>query len=129
MKLTLPAVLALIVAAPAPAAPAKAPNRDVRCLMLSNLFAKAAPDAKGKEAAGQARLFYLGRVSSRFSQTQLESAMGAEASAIAPAKVGAEMNTCFASVRAAAAAIEAAGAKARRADAAAAPAGTAAPGR
>lgn len=116
MKAILIAASVAALAAPllplqAATAPAAA-NRDVRCLMLSNLFSKAAAVAQAKEAAGQSRLFYLGRVSDKYTAARLEAAMSAEAKSIDPDKAGPDMNKCLASVQAAAAAVEAAGHKA-----------------
>jgi hypothetical protein len=96
----------------APTAHAPSGNRDVRCLMLSNLFTKTSPVEQAKVAASQARLFYLGRVSSKFTSAQLETAMNAEAKAIDSDHAGPDMNACLASVQAAAAAAEVAGKKA-----------------
>lgn len=113
MKATYLAVAAIAFAAAACPADAQTANRDVRCLLLSNLFSKAAPDARGKESAAQTRLFYLGRVSAKFSPTQLQTAMTTEAKTIDPNGAGPEMNKCVASVQASAAAAEAVGAKAQ----------------
>ena len=74
-------ITATILALPAHA---QTGNRDVRCLMLSNLFSKAASAAQAKEAAGQSRLFYLGRVSGKVPPAQLEAAMAMEAKTIVP---------------------------------------------
>jgi hypothetical protein len=92
-------------------AAAQAANHDVRCLILSNLFSKAAPDARGKESAAQTRLFYLGRVSATVAPAQLAGVMAAEAKAIDTAQVGADMNKCLESVQTSAAAVETASAK------------------
>lgn len=104
---------------PAYAVPASpAGSRDVRCLMLSNLFSKTGPAAQARESARQARIFYIGRVSDTFTPARLEAAMAIEARTIDPERAGPDMNKCLASVEAAAMAVEVAGHKA-----AAAPAG------
>jgi hypothetical protein len=110
MHLTAVAVAIASIAVPAVAQTA---NQDVRCLMLSNLFAKAAPDAQGKEAAAQSRLFYLGRVSAKVASAQLAPAMATEAKTMDAAHVGPEMNKCLANVQASVSAVEAASAKAQ----------------
>ncbi|WP_419825918.1 hypothetical protein [Sphingomonas sp.] len=93
-------------ARPAASAPA---NRDTRCLLLSNLYAKAAAHSEGQAAAAQARLFYLGRVSGRLSGAALTNAMTAAAKTVSPEKAGADMNACLATVQSSAASVEAAG--------------------
>lgn len=37
-------------------------NSDTRCFLVSNMFARAAPDAKGEERARNSTCFYLGRL-------------------------------------------------------------------
>ncbi len=109
------AATAIVAVQSIPAQAAGAPaatNRDVHCLMLSNLFSKTSTAAQAKEAAGQSRLFYLGRVSDKFTPARLEAAMTAEAKAIDPDRAGVDMNKCIASIQAAAEAVEVAGHKA-----------------
>lgn len=129
MKISLGgAVLLLVSAAATSAAPAPAArNKDVRCLMLSNLYSKASSDVRGQTAAAQNRLFYLGRVSAKVPPAQLGAAMAAETRTIDPANTSAEMNACSATLRASASTIEAAGDKAIRSLAPAGAAPAAAP--
>jgi hypothetical protein len=91
---------------PAASAPA---NRDVRCLLLSNLYAKTAAHSEGQAAAAQSRLFYLGRVSGRLSGAALTTAMTAAAKTVSPEKAGVDMNACLATVQSSAASVESAG--------------------
>lgn len=101
--------------AAAPAASRPAANRDVRCLLLANMYRKVAAAAQGRETAEQARLFYYGRISGRLSGAALTSAMEAAAKTIDPAKAGADMSGCVATVQSTATAVDAAGDKVRAA--------------
>lgn len=76
------------------AAPVVSTNRNIRCLMLSNLYVNSAKDDQGRKAAQATRLFYLGRVDDGLTEAQLESTMLAEGKAITPATAGDEMNKC-----------------------------------
>ena len=58
---------------------------DVKCLMASNLFSKAAKDPKARTVAEAAKFFYLGRLSGRISEQQLSAQMQAQAKAITKA--------------------------------------------
>ncbi len=64
IKLFVTGLLALALAAPAAAQ--TAPD-DLQCFMLSNFFAKAAKDDRGKTVATQAVMFYLGRLDGHIS--------------------------------------------------------------
>ena len=57
---TFPLAVALL---PTGAAQAQSQPSDVKCLLLSNLYAKQAGDEKARATALQASFFYLGRVS------------------------------------------------------------------
>ena len=85
----------LAFAALAGAAPALAQdaNSDIRCMMVSNLFSKAAKEAKAKEVASSAALFYGGRVSA-YSNAQIESGMVSQSKQINPTNASAAMNEC-----------------------------------
>jgi len=56
--LTVSAAAALVAAAPATAAPAE----DVRCFMLSNLFAQKAATDQAKKVAQSSAYYYLGKL-------------------------------------------------------------------
>ena len=59
LLLAFPLTLALL---PPATAQAQSQPSDVRCLLLSNLYAKQAEDEKARATARQASFFYLGRV-------------------------------------------------------------------
>jgi hypothetical protein len=65
--LAFPLTLALL-----PAVPAQAQGQpsDVKCLLLSNIYAKQADDEKARAAALQATFFYLGRVTGPVADVQ-----------------------------------------------------------
>ena len=77
------------------AAPASAQDRmsDVRCLMVSNVFAKGAKEANAKQVAASAMLFYGGRVSS-LSASQIQAAFALQQKQVTPANAGATMTAC-----------------------------------
>ena len=84
----------LAVTLPAVPATAQAADNDVRCLMLSNLFAKADADPQRKQFAAAASLFFLGRVDARLSQAALKSQILAQAKTIDKATAGPLMTEC-----------------------------------
>lgn len=65
---------------------------DVKCLLLSNLYAKAATDEKAKTTALQASFFYLGRMTGPAPEVQAR--LLAEAKTIDPAKSSGTMEAC-----------------------------------
>jgi hypothetical protein len=88
----------------APAA-AQATN-DVRCLMASNLFSKAAKDPKARQLAETGKYFYLGRVSGRFTEQQLRVQMQAQTKTITQANAGNVMSACTRQMQTGAAMVE-----------------------
>ena len=96
------AAVALLTSAPAAA---QATN-DVKCLMASNLFSKAAKDPKARTVAEAAKFFYLGRLSGRISEQQLRAQMQAQAKTITKANAGNVMNACTRQMQSGAAMIE-----------------------
>ncbi len=86
------ALAALAIVAPVPAA-AQGANSDIRCLVVSNLFAKAAKEAKAKEVASSAMLFYGGRVSA-LSNAQIEAGLLAQGKLVTAANAPTTMNEC-----------------------------------
>ena len=62
-------------------ASAQTPN-DVRCLLVSNVFAKAGKAEKERKIAEATMYFYLGRIAGRFSDAQLKAAFDAQQKAI-----------------------------------------------
>lgn len=83
-------------AIPASAAnpPAANPPSDVRCLLLSNAFAKSANNDQAKQVAAQTLIFYVGRLDGRMAPAALEAAMRSQASSIDPKTAGPEMTAC-----------------------------------
>ena len=88
VALALPA--ALLAAAPATA---QAGN-DVKCLLASNLFTKAAKDPKARTAAEASKLYYLGRIHVRLNAAQFKAEMLAQQKTITPKNAGVVMNAC-----------------------------------
>jgi len=82
------------------------PTTDVKCLMASNLFSKAAKDPKARTVAEAAKYFYLGRVSGRLNEQQLRAQMQAQSKAITRANAGNVMNACTRQMQSGAAMIE-----------------------
>lgn len=77
------------------AAPARAQaGNDVKCLLASNLFAKAAKDPKTRTAAEASKLYYLGRIHGRLNAAQLKAELLAQQKAISSKTAGAIMNGC-----------------------------------
>ncbi len=92
---SIPVALAIaVVLATTPAAVgAQGGSDDVRCLMVSNIFAKSAKEPKAKQIAQSAKLFYGGRAS-QLAAADLEAAMVAQKDRIGAANAGALMNAC-----------------------------------
>lgn len=81
----------LPLAAPAPA---QTPS-DVRCLMVSNLFANSGQGAKVTEMAEAGKYFYLGLVQGRFTDPQLKAAIAAELKSLEGVQAGPIMRQCM----------------------------------
>jgi hypothetical protein len=94
MKLTTkPVHAAIILAVIATPASAQAGN-DVKCLLASNLFAKAAKDPKTRTAAEASKLYYLGRIHGRLNAAQLKAELLAQQKSISAKTAGTIMNGC-----------------------------------
>ena len=81
---------AVLVASPAGAQA----NNDVKCLLASNLFAKAAKEPKARTAAEAGRLYYLGRIHGRLNAAQLKAELLAQQKTINTKNAGQIMNGC-----------------------------------
>lgn len=105
------AFAAIALAAAAFGAPLSAQDAssDVKCFMASNVFAKAAPDDKGRQAAVRTRFYYLGRVEARLTKTQLKAALAAQGKTFDMATAATTMNACVERLDASARAIQAIG--------------------
>lgn len=86
------AVGGLFIAAIALPAAAQSIPDDVRCMALSNAFAKSATEEPAREAASRALLFYLGRLDGRGDAQAVRTAM--QNSRIDPKTASAEMSAC-----------------------------------
>lgn len=84
----------IFVALAGPAHAASPGNDNIRCMMLSNLFANGVKDAHLREIASEARFYYLGRIADAMTDTQIESALVAAGKTISNASAGAEMTRC-----------------------------------
>jgi len=102
------AVATLLLSCSVPVS-AQAISGDVRCLMLSNLFTKAATDDRAKQIARQTFAFYLGRLDGRATPQALTAVMRAEAPAIDPKIAGPAMNACVGRLGRAQQAVQSAG--------------------
>lgn len=93
---------ALFVSAPATAQA----NNDVRCLMASNLFSRAAKDPKARTVAEAGKYFYLGRISGRLSEQQVRAQMQAESKTLTAKSAGNVMNACLRQMQSGAAMVQ-----------------------
>ena len=100
------AFAAILVAIAAPPASAQSLN-DVRCLLVSNLFAKAGKDQKQKTIAEVSKYYYLGRIQGRVSPDQLKAQALAQAKTLSPQTAGPAMTACAKALQASARSVEA----------------------
>ena len=91
-ELRLIAGLMLAMALSGPAA-AQATN-DVRCLLASNLFSKAAKEPDARKLAEAGKYFYLGRIYGRLNEQQIRAQMTAEKKTLTPANATSVMAAC-----------------------------------
>jgi hypothetical protein len=91
-----PFLVGLFLVGMAPSAIAQGIPEDVRCLVLSNLFAKSGADARGRQVAGQTMLFYVGRLDGRADARTIVNAMRAQGRRIDPRAAATEMSACAA---------------------------------
>lgn len=99
---------ALIVAVGASPASAQSVADDARCLLLSNIFAKANKEEAGRRTASQSQMYYLGRLDGRASATAIAAGLRAQAASVDPKTSGAQMGACAARVGRAQQALQAA---------------------
>ncbi|MFL6725242.1 MAG: hypothetical protein ACJ8FS_01860 [Sphingomicrobium sp.] len=89
------APIALAAALLLPGAPAGAQTAsDVRCLILSNVFAQKAAEPDVQKVAQASFYFYLGRVADRVTAPQLKALFDAQSKTITDATAGAMMKNC-----------------------------------
>jgi hypothetical protein len=102
------AVALLIVEMVSPASAQTVPE-DVRCMLLSNIFAKGAADEKVRSAAAQNLAFFIGRLDGRADAQGIATAMRTQASSIDPKTSGPAMDACAARMARAGQSIQAIG--------------------
>lgn len=115
-------IVALGVGLAALPAGAQAIDPDVRCLLVSNLFAQAEKDPAGKQMAAVSGVYYFGRVDARLSLPQVRTQMMALSKGVKQAELPVIMNACAKQMQAKQQAFQAMG-KAMAAAAAPAPGG------
>jgi hypothetical protein len=89
-------VFGLFLAATVSPASAQSVPSDVRCLLLSNAFAKQTGAEQGRQAAAQALIFYVGRLDGRADAAAITSAMRTQSASIDMKTAGTEMQACVA---------------------------------
>jgi hypothetical protein len=67
---------------------------DIKCMILSNVFAKNSKDAESQKAAEAALYFYLGRLSDSATAAQLKTQLDAQGKTLTDATAGTMMNAC-----------------------------------
>jgi hypothetical protein len=103
-------LVGMAVAAPAQTPtprPAQTIADDVRCLVLSNAFAKGATEETARQAAAHALVFYLGRLDARGDPQAVKTAMQTEK--VDPKTASADMTACATRFEQAAQAMQALG--------------------
>jgi hypothetical protein len=115
MRLVMSSLIAALstfgLASPSAAAPADA---NVRCFLVSNLFAKAAKDAKGQQIAAFVRFYNLGQMQAKLSPAQIKTQIVAVGKTLTDASAATAMNACASDLEAADKAIEAIGQQLRQ---------------
>ena len=87
-------VLLLLVAGVASPLSAQTVPEDVRCMLLSNIFAKFAKDEKVRSAAAQNLAFFIGRLDARADPQGIASAIRTQAASIDAKTNGPAMDAC-----------------------------------
>jgi hypothetical protein len=85
------------------------PANDMRCLLVSNLFAKSGKEPKAKRVGEVAAYFYLGRIDGRVSSDQLRTAMREQQKTVTAENAGAVMAACARRMEASARSVQAVG--------------------
>lgn len=97
MKISTIAASVFLLVTGAPAFAQSVPA-DVRCLVISNVFAQRATTAVSRESAAKSMLFYLGRLDGRADSASIITAMRALGGKIDHTTAPAEMSACAARV-------------------------------
>jgi len=95
MKATSLAIAAIAISCTSPAL-AQNLSSDVRCLLLSNFFAKGAKEEAARQAAAQSMIFFAGRLDGHADVKAIAGEMRSQSKMIDPNKAGAEMGGCAA---------------------------------
>lgn len=82
-----------VIAIAAPVA-AQQTDKDVRCLLAANVFARMEKDPAKRQIAMAASIFYLGRLDAQISNEQLKKAVTAQAKAMPASILGSIMTEC-----------------------------------
>jgi hypothetical protein len=82
-----------LLAAATPAS-AQALDPDVRCMLVSNLFAQAEKDPQRKQLSAISSVFYFGKVSARLNPAQIKQQLQLLDKAVKPAELPAVMTNC-----------------------------------
>lgn len=86
-------IIALALCTFAAPALAQSAASDVRCMLVSNVFAKNDKNPQAKQIASAAGLFYSGRVSA-LPKATIQSALAAEVKELTPANAAPAMTSC-----------------------------------
>jgi len=92
MKATRLAIAAVLLGASSAAAAQSA--NDARCILLANVFAGDAKDAKQQKIAEDTLYFYLGRIAGQPTAAQMKAAFDQQGKTITDANAGPLMNDC-----------------------------------
>ena len=90
-RLVTVAALAAAIASPAPA---QKVDNDVRCMLLSNVFARSEKDTGRQKVAEVASIYYFGRVDARLSGDALRRAILDQGKSMSAASAGPAMTAC-----------------------------------
>jgi hypothetical protein len=104
-------IAALGASAPALSAPGDA---NVRCFLVSNIFAKAAKDAKGQQVAAFVRFYNLGQMQAKLSPAQIKAQIVTVGKTLTDKSAAEAMNACARNLEAADKSIETIGQQLRQ---------------
>lgn len=72
---------------------------DAQCIIVSNAFANGSKDANQQKTAEAALYFYLGRIGSQMTGTQLKALLDQQAKTLTDQNAGAAMNKCVQAIQ------------------------------
>jgi hypothetical protein len=90
----------LIAMLGAGAVSAQAVDRDVRCLIASNVFAQSEKDAQKRQVALASSFFFMGRLDGRVAPAQLKAQVLAQSKTLNKDNIGQTMDACAKAVQA-----------------------------